>query len=78
MSAPSVRKRAVNVSLDPALLDEAKAAGLNVSGVLHEALRAKLKAHREAAWRAENRAAIEASNAELEKNGLWCDDLRPW
>ena len=56
------KKKAINVSIGPAIAAEAKAAGLNVSGLLERALRAELKAHREAAWKAENREAIEASN----------------
>ena len=32
----------------------------------------------EASWREENKAAIEESNAELERNGLWCDTYRIW
>ena len=32
----------------------------------------------EASWREENKAAIKESNAELERNGLWCDDYRLW
>ena len=35
-------------------------------------------AQREASWREENKAAIEESNAELERKGLWCDDYRLW
>jgi len=72
------KKRAISVSVDPALLAEAKAAGLNVSGVLDEALRNHLVVLRQSHWREENRAAIEDSNAELERNGLWCDPYRVW
>jgi len=76
--APRTRKKSVNVSVDAALVAEAKAAGANLSAVLERALRAELKAHREAKWREENRAAIETSNAELERDGLWCDKHRVW
>jgi antitoxin CcdA len=65
------RKKAVNLSLDADLVVEAKAAGLNLSAVLEETLRAKLKERRWQKWREENRAAIEASNEELERNGMW-------
>ena len=57
-SAP--KKKAVNVSIDPELAAEAREAGVNVSGVLDKALRAELKAHREAKWKKENREAIES------------------
>ncbi len=79
MPAPApVKKRAINVSIDPQIAAEAKAAGLNVSGILDAALRAELKAKREAQWREANREAIEESNVELERNGLWCDAHRVW
>jgi antitoxin CcdA len=72
------RKKAVNVSINAALAAEAKAAGLNVSGVLEKALQAELQSLREKRWREDNLAAIEASNAELERDGLWCDASRVW
>jgi antitoxin CcdA len=74
----ATKKKAINVSIDPALAAEAKAAGLNVSSVLEAALNAELKAVREAQWKVENKAAIDESNAELERNGLWCDAYRVW
>ena len=76
--APKTPKKSVNLSIDAELAAEAKAAGTNMSALLEKALRAELKAGREAKWREENREAIEASNAELERNGLWCDKYRVW
>ena len=64
-------KRAVNLSIDADLVAEAKANGTNMSALLERSLRAANSDLRAAKWREENRAAIEASNAELEKNGLW-------
>jgi antitoxin CcdA len=72
------KKKAINVTVDPKLAADAKAAGVNLSGVLESALRAELKIRREALWREENRTAIDESNAELERNGLWCDAYRVW
>ncbi|MFM9943093.1 MAG: type II toxin-antitoxin system CcdA family antitoxin [Hyphomicrobiaceae bacterium] len=74
----SRKKKSVNLSIDAELAAEAKAAGTNMSAVLERALREEMKARRETAWREENRGAIEASNAELERNGLWCDKYRVW
>ena len=68
---PKRKKKAVNLSVDAELLSEAKAAGTNLSGVLEGALKEQLRERRWQKWREENRAAIEASNAELERNGLW-------
>jgi antitoxin CcdA len=74
----AAKKKAINVSIDPVIAAEAKAAGLNLSGVLEAALNTALKVRREAQWRESNRAAIDESNAELERNGLWCDTQRVW
>ena len=64
-------KRAVNLSVDAELLDEAKAAGTNLSAVLEQALNDQLKSQRRQQWLDANRVAIEASNRELEANGMW-------
>ena len=72
------RKRAVNLSIDAELLEEAKAAGIKLSAVLEQALHSRLTETRRQAWREANRVAIETSNAELAENGLWSDDYRVW
>ena len=72
------RKRPVNLSIDAELLAEAKTYGINVSGTLEAALREVIRKERWARWRTDNRAATEASNRELEKNGLWADKFRAW
>ena len=78
MIAATAKKKAVNVTIDPSLAAEARAAGLNVSGVLDRALRTELKAHREAKWREENKAAIEESNRHYELHGSPLDKYRVW
>ncbi|MFN3261987.1 MAG: type II toxin-antitoxin system CcdA family antitoxin [Pikeienuella sp.] len=60
------RKRAVNLSLDAALVEEAKALGVNLSAAAEAGLR---EAAREA-WRRENAEAIARANEWVEKNGL--------
>jgi antitoxin CcdA len=72
------RKKAVNVSINADLAAEAKAAGLNVSGVLEKALHAELQALREQQWREENREAIEESNRYFEEHGSPLDKYRVW
>lgn len=71
-------KKSVNLSIDAELAAAAKAAGMNLSAFLERALRAELKAAREAKWKEENREAIESMNAEVARNGLWCDKYRVW
>jgi antitoxin CcdA len=65
------KKKAVNLSIDAELLAEAKAAGTNLSGVLETALKEQLREQRWQKWREDNRAAIEKSNAQLERDGPW-------
>ncbi len=72
------RKRAVNLSVSRALVDEAKALGVNLSETLEAALQARLKAAREQAMRDELRPAIDAFNEDFDRNGLWSDGIRPW
>ena len=76
MSRSSVRetgvpfRRPINLSIDSALIDEAKALDINVSRVCEDALRAHLRAEKEARWLEENKAAFEASNAYVAEHGL--------
>ena len=65
------KKKAVNLTIDAELLAEARTSGTNLSNVLEMALKEQLKQQRWEKWRDDNRAAIEASNAQLERDGLW-------
>jgi len=68
--AESATRRPTNVSLDRALVEEAKAMGINLSQACERGIAvqvAKLRAER---WLEENRAAIESSNAYVEAHGL--------
>jgi antitoxin CcdA len=71
-------KTRIEVTIDAELAAEAKAAGIDPSDALERALKQETKEARWSRWREENRAAIEASNDELERNGLWCDAYRTW
>lgn len=63
-------KRPTNVSLPIKLVDEAKRLGINVSEACRTGLAAEVKSAREAAWKAENREAIESFNAYVREHGL--------
>ncbi len=63
-------KRATNVSLTAALLDEARALGINVSRACDRGLALQIADARAQRWLEENREAIEASNAYVEQHGL--------
>jgi antitoxin CcdA len=63
-------RKQTSVSLDPAIVADAKAHGINLSRACETGLVLELRTVREARWREENRAAIEAANAYVEKYGL--------
>jgi antitoxin CcdA len=69
-----VKKKAVNLSVDSRLLQEARDNGVNLSAVLERAL-AEERARR---WLEENRPAIELYNRRIEEGGVWSDGLRNW
>ena len=63
-------KKATNVSLSADLVEEARKFGINVSEACQTGLAAEVKKAREAAWKEENRAAIESWNEYTRKHGL--------
>lgn len=65
-----VKRRPVNLSLDEAVVAEARRYGISLSRTSEAALAAAVKAERERRWKEENRAAIEGWNVWLEENGL--------
>ena len=65
----SVRKP-TNLSLDSALLNEAKSLGINVSRAAEAGIAEAVKLHKRQKWLKENAAALASSNAYVEANGL--------
>ncbi len=63
-------KRAANLSIDAALLDEARALNINLSATFEASLREAVRKRQAAEWLEENRAALQSSNEWVEKNGL--------
>ena len=63
-------RRATSMTLDAALLDEARALGVNLSRAAEEGIAARTKAAKAEAWRRENAEAIAATNDYVEKYGL--------
>jgi antitoxin CcdA len=76
-SLPSGKRKAVNLSLDTGIVAAARKVGLNLSQVCEAALRDASEKERERAWQVENRAAIEAVNAWIDRNGIPLADLPP-
>lgn len=75
-STPQTRKRASNLSINADLLNKARELDINLSATLEQALVAQIKEREQAAWLAENQAAIAAYNEHAERNGVFSDGLR--
>lgn len=63
-------KRATNVSISARLLAEARALDVNISRAAEAGLAQAIASRRAELWIAENRAALDSSNAYVEQNGL--------
>lgn len=69
-------RRATSLTLDAAMLDEAKALGINISRAAETGLAAELKKARTEAWKHENREAIANYNRFIEEVGLPLAEFR--
>jgi len=63
-------RRATNVSLDAALLEQAKVLDINISRACEQGLAAQIAELRAERWLAENANALTSSNGYVEKGGL--------
>jgi antitoxin CcdA len=63
-------KRATNLTIDPVLLDQARALGINLSATFEASIREAVRARQAAVGQRENRDAIESSNDWVTQNGL--------
>ena len=72
----SASKKAVNLSVDAALLHEARQSEINLSATLERALSDALRQQRRQRWLAENRPGIAAYNEQVDAHGAFADTLR--
>lgn len=72
----SNRRRATNLSLEHALLEEARRLGINLSQAAQEGIEAKVREAQRSEWIVENAEAIRASNHYVERHGLPLAKLR--
>lgn len=63
-------KKPTNLSLDQALLTEARAFGVNLSQAAELGVKQAVAAAKAEQWKAENAEALQSSNAWVEQNGL--------
>lgn len=69
-AASGVARKAANVSLNEALLAEAKALNINISQAAEAGLARAVAEKRAERWLTDNREAVESSNAYVEEHGL--------
>jgi len=63
-------RKATNVTIDIGLLEHAKSLGINISKASEEGLSRAVAAKQEALWLQSNQAALDSSNAYVDKNGI--------
>jgi antitoxin CcdA len=66
----SAPRRPTNVSLPSDLIEEARRLDINISQACEQGLEEQVRKALREAWLEENREAIQASNAWVEKHGL--------
>ncbi|WP_170543922.1 type II toxin-antitoxin system CcdA family antitoxin [Ruegeria conchae] len=69
-------RKPTNLSLDPALLTEARKLKVNLSRAAEEGVRAAVAAAKAEQWQAENAEALQSSNSYVEKHGLPLERFR--
>ena len=69
-------KRALNLSVNSNLLEEARRYKLNLSKLLEQALVEALTEKKRTEWLEQNREALEAYNERVEERGVFSDGLR--
>ena len=69
-------RRATSMTLDAALLDEARALGVNLSRAAEEGLLAAVKAERKRRWAKENAEFIRDYNDWIAENGVPLAEFR--
>lgn len=72
---PAIR-RATSMTLDAALLDEARALGVNVSRAAEEGILAQVRSERARRWKEENAEFIRDYNDWIAENGIPNSDIR--
>ncbi|HWA61479.1 MAG TPA: type II toxin-antitoxin system CcdA family antitoxin [Caulobacteraceae bacterium] len=74
--ARTLGRQRLNLTLPGALVEEAKALGLNLSRSCESGLEAAVAAERARRWQAENAAFFDWYNAKVEQEGLLLGEFR--
>jgi antitoxin CcdA len=71
-------KRATNLSLSTKTLDAARELGMNLSQTVDELLAAEVQRRYWVRWNEDNKAAIEAYNERIEREGTFSQRIQHW
>ena len=69
-------RKPANLSINADLLRRARALKINLSATLERALVDELRKQQRERWLEENKEAIAAYNADVQKHGVFSDDIR--
>ena len=72
----SAPKKATNLTVRSDLLEQARELNINLSQEFEQHLAQVVRQRRAEQWRQANRAAIDAYNRHIERDGLWSDGFR--
>lgn len=74
--ARSVQRKSTNLSLDAALVAQAKDLDINISRVAEEGISKAVAEEKARLWKIENRDALRSMNEYVEKHGLPLEEFR--
>lgn len=69
-------KRPINLSMNSEVLDAARAMGMNISHTVDELLTQEVLRRERERWAEDNKAAIAAYNARIEREGSFAERIR--
>jgi len=78
MRMNKAHRKAVNLSLDAGLVDQARALDLKLSGIAEKAIREAVRAEATKRWREDHAAALDEYNKLVEKRGIFNDRIPGW
>lgn len=76
MRMAATRKQPTNVTIRADLVLRAKQLGLNLSGLLEQAIELAIREAERQKWLEENQAAIQNANEHFTEHGLFSDEWR--
>lgn len=72
----SPARHPIELPLDASLVEDAAVLGIDLADTAEKAIREAVANEKARRWREENAEAIRANNAQVEREGLWCDEYR--